>query len=232
MIIQFNLLPDVKIEYIKSQRTKRVVMFIAGIVTAASLFILILLLFFVTVVQGRHLSNLTTDIETDSAKLKEIEDLDKVLTIQNQLHSLPELHDSKPLASKLFSYLEKLTPQTASISRVDLNFDTVALSITGDADALSTVNSFVDTIKFATYTTADITEQTPAFSNVVLTSFSRSDTTEVHPVSYQIDFMFDPVMFDNSQTVTLTVPSIVTTRSSLEKPDALFQVQPSTGEEE
>jgi Tfp pilus assembly protein PilN len=172
-MIQFNLLPDVKLEYIKARRLKRSVVLISGLVVAASLTLLIIMFVGVVVFQKKHMNDLSADIKTDKSKLESVQDLDKILTVQNQLGSLPALHDQKPVTSRLFTYLPQLTPQQASISDLTLDFDAQTLSVKGTADTISTINKFVDTLKFTDMKIGD--EQKRAFSAVVLSTFDRTD---------------------------------------------------------
>lgn len=215
-MIQFNLLPDVKLEYIKARRLKRSVVLISGLVAAASLTLLIILFVGVVIFQKKHMNDLSADIKTDTAKLESVQDLDKILTVQNQLGSLPGLHDQKPVTSRLFTYLPQLTPQKVSISDLILDFEAQTLVIKGTADTVSTVNKFVDTLKFTDLKIGE--EQKRAFSAVVLTSFDRTDKA-----SYEINMKFDPAIFDSKNDVSLAVPNIITTRSEIEKPEPLFQ---------
>lgn len=239
-MIQFNLLPEVKLEYIKAKKSKHLVVMSALIISGASLAIMIILLMTVKGFQKKHIDNLSTDIQSKISQLKSTPDLDKILTIQNQLNSLsctgqdlaankPCLHDHKPAATRLFTYLPKITPAKVSFQKLDIDFTANTFKITGNADALSTVNKFVDTLKFTTYTTAtDPTVKQP-FSNVVLTTFAlntkEKDKNKV--AQYEIDLVFDHAIFDGTQTVTLNVPSIISTRSETEKPADIFQ-QPTT----
>ena len=222
-MIQFNLLPSVKLEYIKAARTKRLVITIA--VTTASLALLISILLFINVniLQKQHMSNVTKDIKTNVAKLEAIEDIDKVLTVQNQLKTLPSLHQTKPAADRVLGHVKKLTPKAASLSKVTVNFDTSTMVIEGTANSLVTVNKFVDTLKFTKYTTSDSPDQKNAFSEVVLTSFS----IDSEGATFQINLKVDPVVFDNTKDVKLIVPSTISTRSQTEKPTDLFKAQPS-----
>jgi hypothetical protein len=218
-MIQFNLLPDIKLEYIKTRRSKRAVLLISAGVAGLALLIFVGLFIFVNVLQRKHLNDLNKDIKANISTLQQTPDLSKILTIQNQLHSLTGLHQQKPAATRLLDYLGQLTPAKATISDAKVDFTANTISLTGDADALSTVNQFVDTIKFTTYS-SDADSQTPkAFSSVVLTSFSKGDKTS----SYQIDFSFDPLIFDNTHKIQLTVPKIISTRSEVDKPADLFQ---------
>lgn len=218
-MIQFNLLPDVKLEYIKTRRTKHMVSMISMALIIGSLVILVGLFTIVNGIQKKHLSDLNDDIKESTAELKKIPELNKVLTIQNQLNNLTTLHEQSPATSRVFDYLAQLTPEKATISNVKLNFEPQTLAVTGNADALSTVNQYIDTLKFTTYSVKGVEGSSKAFNSVVLTSFSKDESK----VTYQLDFKFDPVIFDNTKTVTLTTPKIISTRSETEKPTDLFQ---------
>ncbi len=219
-MIQFNLLPEVKLEYIKAQRAKRSVMLISVVTASVALGVLVLLFVVINVLQKGHLNNLSKDIERYSQQLQEVPDLNKILTIQNQLRSLPALHADKVVASRLFAYIGQLTPNEATISDLNVDFAVGSMSIAGSADSLSTVNKFADTLKFTKYQTeAEGSQPVAAFSEVVLTSFGRDSET----TTYKLDFKFDPLIFDSESEVTLTVPSIISTRSETEKPDVLFK---------
>lgn len=218
-MIQFNLLPDVKLEFIRARRMKRTVMGLAIVASGISLALFVGLFVIVNVVQKQHINNLSKDIEDGVSELKQIPDIDKVLTIQNQLKSLTTLHEDKPATSRIINNLGLITPAKASISDVSVNFDENTMSITGAADSLVTVNKFADTLKFTTYTVGDGSEQKPAFSEVVLSNFG----VDGEGASYQLDFKFDPEIYKNIQTIKLTVPNIISTRSQTEKPTDLFQ---------
>ena len=153
-MIQFNLLPDVKLEYLKTERTKHKIMLISGVTAAAALLILATLFLVVNVLQKQHLSNLNKDIKTYSDKLNSTKDLNKILTIQNQLKSLPEMHDQKVVASRLFNYMSQLTPNQANIAKFTIDFAASTISFSGGTDSLETVNKFTETLKFTTYTTS------------------------------------------------------------------------------
>jgi hypothetical protein len=218
-MIQFNLLTDVKLEYIKSKQLQRTVMLIATIITASAVGLLILLILIVYGLQKKHISDQTVDIKKYSQELQNTQDLNKKLTVQNQLDSLPGLHNDKVVATRLFSYLGQLTPAQASITKFDIDYAANTMIFTGTADSLSTVNKFADTLKFTTYKTEANTTDKPAFSKVVLNTFARTDKD----ASYQIDATFDTAIFNSTNDVTLTVPKIISTRSETEKPEALFQ---------
>lgn len=218
-MIQFNLLPDVKIEYLKARRQRNLVTVVATFAAAAALTVFVLLALFVFVSQKKSINDLTADIKTSSTELKSTPDLTKILTIQNQLKALPGLHDQKVVSGKLFGYMSQITPTTVSISSLNADFALNTLTISGSSNTLDSVNTYVDALKFTKFAVAGTTVQTNAFSEVVLTSFSRVKDS----VTYDITVKFDPTIFTSSKDITLTVPQIVSTRSEVDKPSALFQ---------
>lgn len=239
-MIQFNLLPDVKIQFIKAERRKRLMIAVSVIVSGAMLTLFLVLFLFVRVNQAKHISDLNKDIETNLGQLKGKEDLNKILTIQNQLSSLPQLHDDKAVSSRLIDYLGQVTPNEASISSVSVDFAENKITINGTADNLITVNKFIDTLKFTGYKiNNEEGKEGKAFKNVVLQTFSVNNlVASAQAASYEINLDFERVIFENTkdvpegqQAVTLNVPEIISTRSETERPRALFEQQPTQGED-
>lgn len=219
-MIQFNLLPDIKLEYIRAKRAKRTVLLVASIVSGIAVAVFVFLFLTVNVFQKQHIEDLTADIEEQVAVLDDTPNLDEILTIQNQLNSLTPLHEEKPVATRLATYLPQLVPQMASISELNINFSESTMKFDGSADSLVTVNKFADTLKFTQYSLGE--DKVDAFSEVVMSDFSRSS----EEVSYTITLKFDPNIFDSANEVTLTVPQIISTRSQTEKPsENLFKEQ-------
>ena len=183
-MIQFNLLPDVKLEYLRTRRTKRMVISGSLLLSAIALVIFLLLLFTVDVFQKKNMNDLNRDIKTYSTQLQGTTDINKILTIQNQLSVLPSLHDQKAAASRTFGYIQQLTPNNATISNLKLDYTQNAVTITGAAPSLDVVNTFTDTLKFTKYSTTDqsVTGK-PAFTNVVLSSFSRDSTNASYTIT-------------------------------------------------
>lgn len=219
-MIQFNLLPDVKLDYVKTHRTKRIVTLVAGSIAAGSLTILVLLFIAVNVVQRARLNKLNASIAEDTKTLQDTPNLNKVLTVQNQLNSLTELHSRKPQLTRLDGYLQKITPTNTSIADLTIDFSASTMTFSGAANNLATINKFIDTLKFTSYKYDDVTGS--PFSSVVLSSFSAAKDE----ATYQITLVFDPVIFDSTKTVSLEVPNTVTTRSATDKP--LFQSKDTT----
>jgi Tfp pilus assembly protein PilN len=229
-MIELNLLPDVKLEYINAQRTRRLIISISLLVTAVAVVILLLLLS-VDGLQKKHLSDLNHDITSEDSKLQNEPQINKILTVQNQLESLTTLHNGKPAVSRLFDYLNEVTPSQVSITNFTANFTQQTMTITGTADSLSTVNQYIDTLKFTNYTTDSNKTPSPAFSDVVLSSFGLTTDTSTAtgpPASYTITLSYDQTIFDITQGVKLSVPSLTTTRSTLDQPTDLFKDAPAS----
>lgn len=218
-MIQFNLLPDIKVQYLKSKRRKHTIVLASVITSIVSVALLAMLLVIVHGVQKKSLSDLNKDIKSKSAELQSTPDLTKILTIQNQLQALPALHDSKPVATRVYDYLSQLTPNEVSINKATVDFEGSIVNLTGSSNDLAMVNKFVDTLKFTKYDTTSGVQDKEAFSKVVLKAFTRDSDS----ATYTIEFTFDPVIFSQTEEVKLEVPDIISTRSKVERPAALFQ---------
>lgn len=227
-MIQLNLLPDVKLEYIKAQRSRRLVTTIAVLASLAAIALLVIL-FSVDALQKKHLSDLESDIKSESSQLQQKPDINKILTVQNQLQSLTQLHDSKPAASRLFDYLNQVTPANVNINNFSIDFSQQTVTITGTADALSSVNKYVDTLKYTKYAVKGGSDSNPAFSNVVLSSFGLDTSAQdkSQSATYTINLSYDKTIFDVTQDIKLSVPNLVTTRSQLDQPTDLFKASPA-----
>lgn len=222
-MIQLNLLPDVKDKYLKTERLKRLV-FGASLIAAATAIVVVgFLASFVYGAQGAKLKSLDKSITDNSKKISDIKDLDKILTIQNQLNSLPALHDKKVVSSRLFDYLVQVTPSDVSISNINVKFseEENAIVVTGSSKSLETTNKFVDTLKFTQYTVNNNPDdKKPAFNTVVLSSFAKGDKDS----TYTITAKYDPALFSQqSKDLLLLVPKQVTTQSTTQRPAPLFK---------
>lgn len=221
-MIQFNLLPAIKLDYVRAKRTKRLTMLGAFLVSGVSLLVLVLL--FVGIqLQAKHSRDLSQDIKTQGKKLKETQDISSILTVQNQLNSLSTLHQSKPEAARVFSYLKQVTPAGVTLSNVEVDFTASTVTLKGRAPSISAVNTYADTLKFTTYKVGEETDTHKAFSSVVLGNIGTGSKDS--SVDYGISFAFDAAIFSNVSSVTLSVPNQVTNASQVDKPNSVFQSQ-------
>lgn len=205
-MIQLNLLPDVKIAFIKARAQKRLVILFSTIIATAALTICILLFTYVNVVQKKSSNDLSTDITSSSNELTETKDLNKILTVQNQLMSLDGLHGQKPATDRLAGYIARTTPEGISINQLAIDFATKTVTVSGKAGNLEVVNRYVDSLKATVYLTKDTEDEDPkpAFSDVVLSSFSRSETD----TTYTVSFVYDEVIFSADKVVAISVGGV------------------------
>lgn len=227
-MISLNLLPDIKKEYLRSQRTKRLFLLGSFLVTGAFVAVTVLLGTFVLAGQNTHKNRVQNDIDEALNRLQSEENLEKIVTIQNQLNVLPGLHDGKPDTGRLFGYLKEIVPNNIALNQLEVKFeDDNEFIIAGKGENPKAVNVFVDTMKNASYT-YNGEETVNAFSGVVLENISV-DSEE--GTSFEIVLTFDELLFDNTVTDgKLSVPKITTSTSVKERP-TLFQETEEEGAE-
>lgn len=201
-------------------------MVVCALVSAGALGVFGLVAGYVYGVQGAQITSVNKEIEkvnnSINNKNRQVDDFNKVLTVQNQLLSLDTLHADKPVTSRLFEYLSKLTPAQVTISNINVSYDEGnSLTLQGSTDTIETINRFVDTLKFTTFTTtAEGSEPKPVFTDVVLGSFAR----DKQGASYTVRMIYDPIIFQSSEvSAGLSVPQKITTRSELGRP--IFQTE-------
>jgi Tfp pilus assembly protein PilN len=223
-MIQLNLLPDVKLKYLKAQRIRRLAVVVSIIISAAAVALLVLLLA-VEAYQKHTLNDLNHDVATRTSQFQNEPHINDVLTVQNQLQSINSLHASEPATTKIFDYLNELVPTSVTVSSLSIDFAAGTISLAGNANSINNIDQFVDTLKFTDYSAGKNTPNTPAFSNVLLTSYGINNQLQsagTPGASYSISANFAPTIFNVTKNVALVIPSIVTTRSSLENPGPLF----------
>lgn len=189
--VQFNLLPDSKLQFNRSQRTKKLVFTTAIVACSASLAIFLVMLGLVDGVQKKLMDDAATKVDKSSKQLQDM-NIGKVITIQNQLIALPGLHQSKHMTSRIFTFLPKITPPNVSINKLDVDTTKNAMSISGTAGSQKDVNTLIDTLKFTTYKVGS-GSPAPAFQNVVESGFNINTTG----IGYTVDMQFDPKLFAN-----------------------------------
>lgn len=200
-MIQINLLPDVKREYLKAQQMKHMVVVISVVITLASLVLLALLFSFVQFGQPRHVKNLQSDIDTSIAKLKDTKDAVKIVTVQGVLEQIPSLQDQEPTTSRLFNYVTSFTPQGVSYTEVRLDLNENTLTLTGQSTDLEQANVLANNLKSAkfTYKTDNEKQTIDPFKSVVFSSLGKVEQAENGKnVNFQLSFTLDAIMFNEA----------------------------------
>lgn len=223
-MISLNLLPDVKKEYIKSLKTKRMIIAISFMVSGAFIILTIIafgyarggLTFLLNREQGK--------IDSNIAKLNEKPDLAKILTVQKQLEALPGLHQEKPVTSRLFNFMSQLVPNSIALNSVKVSLEDETIEFSGESKQTDTkdINVFADMLKNAKYKYEANGEKLEgsAFSSVVVEGYNISE----EKTTFTISLFFDPIIFEYDRSgIVLEVPSITSTRSETERPKDLFE---------
>lgn len=161
-MIQVNLLPDVKQELIHAQRQRNVVVTIALFVAAGFVAVVILLALYVFGAQALRNAVSDGEIKKQSEQLTGVEDLDKSLTVQNQLTKISDIHSKTPINSRVFDVLTTVVPTTGdnTISVSNFSVDTANKTITIEGQttkgyvALDAFKKTIVATKFQ-YNTAD-----------------------------------------------------------------------------
>lgn len=200
-MIDINLLPSVKREYLKSQQMKRTVVLGSGLLSVTAIVILGLLWSYVNVVQPQHQKNLEKDIQSGVAELKSKDNAVKIVTVQGALEQLPGLQDKKLITSNLFTYVTNFTPQSVSYS--DIKYDATAntLTLQGATNTVEQANVLANNLKGATFTykQGDTTQTSKPFTSVVFEGLSKSEESQDgKSVAFSITLTVDPVIFSQA----------------------------------
>lgn len=231
-MISLNLLPDVKLEYLRTQRTKAKVISIAVIVTIAAIGLVMLVAGWVYGAQVIQKSYLTGEIKKHNDELKKLPDINKYLTIQNQLEHITQLHEGKNDFSRLMTYLPQLTPagtQSVAFTNLDLKSGEAGNTIMfqGEAKDYTSLNTFRDTLINAklNYNVDGQKQSEKLFEIVTVTSSSLEvGTSGARLVTFTIDTTYNPNAFIASiKQPTVTVPNITTTQSAQAAPNVFSQ---------
>lgn len=215
-MIQVNLIPDVKAEFLKAQRTKRFVISISFLVCVVFIGLVVVMFLYANVWQQEHTKNLSEDIQKLSSEYQGAEDTAKIITIQKQLQALPGLHSEKPLISRLVTYLAVVTPaDVVEFRALEMDFATGQINISGSADTVTDVNVFANSLKNAEYVIGEDEEtKYKPFDNVILDTISSTEDGAI----FEVVLTFDPAIFINHDDINLYVPKIDSTSSEVERP--------------
>lgn len=213
-MIQVNLLPDIKLQYLKAQHNKRLIISTSLLVILTAVGIAVLMALYVYLNQPAHTNRLQADIDQGIAELEAIENLGTILTVNQQLIALPDLHQQKPLFSRLPELLVRIVPQEIRLSQVEISLidGLGTIRLTGSGDTTKRINQFADILKNAQYAVDGSEDKVAVFSGV---EFSIS-IPEGDEIGFQAEMDLDATIFGATNTeVEFSVPSIVSTQSNI-----------------
>lgn len=235
-MIEINLIPDVKRELLKAQRARAVVISTSIIASIIAGSVLVLLLLYIGV-QGVRGNLLDGKIDSGSTKLAQVEDLSKILTIQNQLVKISSLNGEKNITSRMFDMLSAVTPggdNKVQFSSVDITEDGKTVRLEGQTRGYDSMEVFKKTVGSAViaYTTPALEDGTPGEQKTVPLAADIStsdvsygeDSTGKKVLRFTLSFTYDDALFATttiSPTFKLSVNGNVTD-SYLGIPKSLF----------
>lgn len=111
-MIELNLLPDVKKELLRAQVQRNIIISISILVSIAAAIAIGVLAGFAYVAQGLMMNIANKTIDEEFAKLSQVEDLDKMLTVKNQLAAVSELNNNKLVMSRVYDILNAVVPDS------------------------------------------------------------------------------------------------------------------------
>lgn len=236
-MIEINLVPDVKQEFIHAKRVRAFVIsgaILVGIISVSIVVLLAIYLFGVQTVRSNLADN---EITKKSQELANVSDIEDTLTIQHQLTKLGELHDEKNITSRFFDLLVAINPASPnnvsfSLARVDAEEGIIRLE--GQAEnGYIAADVLQKTILKTTVSYKDIDgdAQATALTEEVETSDLSygEDATGKKVLRFTLTFEYEPAFFARSSkdAVVIGPNRQNVTDSYLRLPESLFSERAS-----
>lgn len=256
-MIQINLVPDVKLELIRAQRHRNIVISTAILVMIASVGVVVLLGAAIGY-QAVRTNILTSQIKDKDEEFRSRKDIAKTVTIQNQLMSIQATHEQKAMTSRIFDVLLEATAKDTDNSvtfnsfTIDSSEQTISMVVQTDKrgfDAAEVFRKNIEGMKIY-YVEADketipnefkpqpavqhADEQSELIAHDVVLSdlaYSETDKDKRKTVSFRLTFAYNPLLFDEKIDI-LRIRGLDrgnVTDSYKRLPESLFEAVGSTG---
>lgn len=204
-MIEINLIPDVKRELLQAQRMRATVISVSIIASIAAAGVVVALLLYIFGVQNVRGLILDDQIDEKGAKLAQVEDLSKMLTIQNQLSKISSLNDQKNMTSRMFDVLSAIIPPAPNevrVSQISIDSELKTIRIEGQTRGYDSMEVFKKTLESAifTYTQGDDPSAepmtTPIASEISVSDTSFGETSDGQKVlRFTVSFVYADDLF-------------------------------------
>jgi len=212
-MIQVNLLPDVKQEYLKAQQTKHTVLVGAVLISIVVVSLTSLFFVYVQVIQPQYQKTVQKDIDSKLKEMQKVPNAQRIVTVQGVLEQIPGVKDKQLVSSRIFKYLTEFTPRTVVYSKVNVNLASNTMVLSGSTVSYESANVLANNLKSAKfeYSQGDSKQKIDPFTGVTFNSLGKSETSsDGRPVSFEITFQYDPVLFlqnVSKQAITVNASS-------------------------
>jgi hypothetical protein len=239
-MIEINLVPDVKQELINAQRVRTSVISLSILVGMAAIAVVIVLAVWVFGIQAARGALSDDTIKKESQKLSQVADISNMLTIQNQLNKLPEMHDSKSIDSRIFDVLATINPPAPNNVMINnLSLDSSSKTIKIEAHATNRYNALEVFKKTINATTFEYVKDGKKQSVPLASQMSHSDVSYGDDASggvvlrFAISFVYPDELFARTaENATIVAPTRTNvTDSFLGVPNSLFTPKANDAQE-
>jgi Tfp pilus assembly protein PilN len=199
MVLQINLLPEARIVKLQAMARKRAfttATIIVGIVFATIAITLLLLLGYMYSV---HAANDARISSLKSTIAKSADSEKQAATLQQNLASFDSQNSSRLYVSQLFQNLGNVIPADVKITSFDISGSN-EVTISGTAPSFAAVGVFSKALQEynLNYKPQPNLERKALFSNVQITSVTKSTDGGSDAVNFSMTFNVDPSLFSKS----------------------------------
>lgn len=170
-MIQINLIPEFKVAIIKARAVRFKVIAVSIAACIISISTVLVFVIYTYGVQALSENNISDQLKLEQTKIESVKDLTQLLTIQNQLSTIPKIHNSMSINSRIFEILTGIQKNTGNelvYSSVNVDSKNSTISLAGQVPSYSSYEIFLKSIKNLQVqykTSANTESQTKPFAN-------------------------------------------------------------------
>ena len=239
-MIEVNLIPDVKKEYLRAQRVRNMVISVSMLVAAVSAGVVVVLGLGLGSMQFAS-GQADNSIKNKYKELSDKPDVNDLLTIQNQLTQIDSISSNKGVNSRIFDVLSAVNPQApnnVAMSTVRHNAAEKTITIEGSAaggfNAVDALKKTILNTKLK-YTKDSESSDTPLSSSVTISNTAYTeDSGGEKKLTFTLSFVYPEELLSNKiKSLVSASPtgSVDATDSKTHVPDSLFEAKSSNKKE-